>query len=233
MLRGPAGVRTWAPSTLPTVDEDFLGRLLNSYGEDPLFADALAEGMTPIVSEMTMSRRDTRAVARGQAPSITARAAAEALLLEDGPRVAVIEMGGWDTHYGQAGRLNNLFTALDETMSTLREGLAPVWGKSLIFTLSEFGRTAAENGSAGTDHGTGGTSFLLGGAVAGGQILGDWPGLKPSALYEGRDVAPANALEAVLKAILTEHLSAPMDRVNSIVFPNSDTIWPMMGLLKA
>ena len=232
ILRGAAGVRTWAPSTLPSVDEDFLGRLLNSYGEDALFAEALAESMNPIVSDMSINQREARAAARGQAPVITARAAAEALLLEDGPRMAVIEMGGWDTHYGQAGRLNSLFTALDDTVDVLSTDLASVWDKCLILTLSEFGRTAAENGSLGTDHGTGGTSFLLGGAVAGGQILGEWPGLAPNALYQGRDVAPANALEGVLKAILMDHLGAPRDGVNSIVFPNSDAIWPMMGLLK-
>src|SRR6185295_18927882 len=105
---------------------------------------------------------------------------------ENGARVAMIETGGWDTHSGQRGRLNAQLRGLDQMVSTLKAGLGPAWANTLVVVATEFGRTVAPNGAGGTDHGTASAAILLGGAVAGGRVVADWPGLAQSALYEGR-----------------------------------------------
>lgn len=233
ILRGDAAVATYAPSTLPAVDDDFLNRLLSSYEDDVIFAEALAEGMSPLVDNPMMDSRETRRASRGKDVVLAAKSAATALAAEDGPRVAVIESNGWDTHSGQAFRLNRLFGELDGVFAALKEGLNNVWTETIILTISEFGRTARQNGSNGTDHGTGGISFIGGGAVNGGKIAGEWPGLSARALYEDRDVAPANALEGVLKALLTEHLGASEAHIEDSVFPGSRNILPFSDLVRS
>jgi uncharacterized protein (DUF1501 family) len=97
--------------------------------------------------------------------------------------------------------------------------------------VTEFGRTAAENGTHGTDHGTATAAFLLGGAVKGGRIIADWPGLKPGSLYDGRDLAPTTDLRAVLKGVLRDHLELSERDLATIVFPDSLAIRPMAGLV--
>ena len=96
---------------------------------------------------------------------------------------------------------------------------------------TEFGRTARANGSEGTDHGTGAVAFLLGGAVKGGRVLADWPGLKPAALHEGRDVKPTTDLRALLKGVLRDHLGFPEEVLNTRVFPGSEAVRPAPDLL--
>ncbi|MEO1175499.1 MAG: DUF1501 domain-containing protein, partial [Myxococcota bacterium] len=113
------------------------------------------------------------------------------------------------------------------------EGLAAVWDRTLIVTLSEFGRTAGENGSRGTDHGTAGTSFVIGGAVAGGRVHGDWPGLGRADLYQGRDLQPVNSTEALLKAVLSDHLRIAPRFVSKTVLPGTDSIRSTRDLLRA
>ena len=149
----------------------------------------------------------------------------------DGPRIALIDMSGWDTHKSAPTRHMSLFADLDETMGLLRDGLEGVWEDTLILTLSEFGRTARENGAMGTDHGTGGVSFLAGGTVRGGQLHGDWPGLAEDKLYQGRDLYPANALEAVLKTVLVQHMGLSNRYVDRTVLPGTDDIAAMKGLI--
>jgi uncharacterized protein (DUF1501 family) len=230
-MRGGAPIRVWAPSALPDVDEDFLRRLLATYEEDALFAAALRDALDMGDDGLTAS--EARQAARGQDPTLAAEAAAAALVEADGPRVAFLESFGWDTHYGAPQRMDQLFAGLDATIATLKRGLAPVWDRTVIVTLSEFGRTAAENGSQGTDHGTGGTSFLMGGSVRGGRVVGDWPGLATAALYEGRDVYPANATEALLKAALGGHLGLAPGFVEDEVLPGTRTIAPLEGLFRS
>ena len=132
--------------------------------------------------------------------------AADLLAQPDGPRIAVLKSQGWDTHFAQERRLTALLGDLSRGLLELKRGLGGAWRETVVIVVSEFGRTAAENGSHGTDHGTGGVALLAGGAVAGGRIVGDWPGLSDRALYEGRDVLAANAYERLFKAVLIGHL---------------------------
>ena len=164
--------------------------------------------------------------------TLSARAAGEFLAHDAGPRIAVMQIDGWDTHVNQAGRLTNQFARLSEGLLALRQSLGAAWGQSVVLVASEFGRTVAENGAGGTDHGTGGLAMLLGGAVRGGRILGDWPGLSDRALYEGRDLAAVNACEALFKSVLIGHMGLSPELAESVVFPGSAGIRPMEGLLR-
>lgn len=233
ILQGSAKVKSWAPSTMPDVDHDFLERLLESYKADPQLHSALSESMRDGPAGNELSRRDTRRVNRGREPVIAARAIAKSLGSEDGARVAVLEMNGWDTHSGQAARMEKLLADFDSVVETLRSELAQVWSQTLIVTVSEFGRTVAENGARGTDHGTAGTSFVLGGAVRASGVVGDWPGLDAKALHEGRDVFPANPLEALLKTICVDHLALGPRFVERKVLPGTASIRQLKGLLDA
>ena len=117
-------------------------------------------------------------------------------------------------------------------MATFRDEIGGAWAKTTVIIVSEFGRTVSENGSRGTDHGTGGIAFLLGGAVNGGHIIGDWPGLTEAARYEGRDLNPVNAYEAIFKAALISQLGVSHSFLEDKVLPNSAAIEPWDGLFK-
>src|SRR6185436_16970322 len=123
-----------------------------------------------------------------QNPAELGQLAARFLAQPSGPRIAMLETGGWDTHSAQGPRLANQLKNLDAMLAALRQGLGAAWADTVVLVATEFGRTAAANGTNGTDHGTASAAMLLGGAVQGGRVLGDWPGLAPSALYEGRDL---------------------------------------------
>jgi uncharacterized protein (DUF1501 family) len=123
--------------------------------------------------------------------------------------------------------------ALDAGLRTLKEELGPVWGDTAVILATEFGRTAAVNGTRGTDHGTATAAFLVGGAVQGGRVLADWPGLSSRALYQGRDLQPTTDLRSVLKGVLAEHLLVSSDALENSVFPDSAVARPIRGLLHA
>ena len=230
LLHGPAPVATWADSPLPKTDKDFLGRLAYSYRDDPLFSRVLADargGMSP-----SMDGSMGGETGRGKEMETAAKAAAQLLAAPGGPRVAAIESHGWDTHFGQDWRLARLFAQLSAGMVALKDGLGAHWRRTVVTIVSEFGRTAAENGSKGTDHGVGGLALLLGGAVNGGRVGGDWPGLGRTALYEGRDVRPTTAYESLFKAALIGHLGVPPAVVEDEVFPGSRDLAPAEKLFR-
>ena len=231
ILQGPAHVRSWSDSGLPAIDEDFLARMTVAYQNDPLFAAALRDargGAKPAVAMGDMAGEP----AREQAYVKAARAAADLLAPPDGLRVAVLESQGWDTHFAQERRLTELLREFSRGLLELKRGLGEAWRETVVMVVSEFGRTAAENGSRGTDHGTGGLALLAGGAVGGGRIVGDWPGLSDRALYEGRDVLAANAYERLFKAVLIGHLGLDPGFVEDRVFPASRAQSPMDGLFR-
>ncbi|WP_270935333.1 DUF1501 domain-containing protein, partial [Falsiroseomonas oryzae] len=160
-------------------------------------------------------------------------AAAGRLLAErQGPRVAVLELGGWDTHALQANRIVGPLRSLDAGIGQLRAALGAGWQQTAVLVVTEFGRTARMNGNFGTDHGTGGVAFLLGGAIAGGRVVADWPGLGPDALFENRDLRPTADLRAIAKALLRDHLRLP-ERAVAQAFPGSEAAAPMRGLVRA
>jgi uncharacterized protein (DUF1501 family) len=115
----------------------------------------------------------------------------------------------------------------------LKEQLGPAWRETAVLLVTEFGRTAAINGTRGTDHGTATMALLLGGAVAGGRVIADWPGLASHALYQGRDLMPTLDLRSVLKGVLEEHLEIPERALEATVFPGSERARSLKGLMKA
>jgi uncharacterized protein (DUF1501 family) len=165
----------------------------------------------------------------------TARAAAGFLKRDDGPRVAMFDTTGWDTHANEGGAQGQLalrLRGLDSALSAFRESMGNTWSKTVVLVATEFGRTAAINGTRGTDHGTGAAAFLLGGAVAGGRVIADWPGLARSNLLENRDLRPTLDLRAVMKGVLRDHLAVPERALDNAVFPDSAAVRPVNGLIQ-
>lgn len=236
VLRGAGAVDTWAPSALPEPSADLVARLQAMYAGDPALAQALerARGLRddPAMPADGMGM----AGARGRAGLIAlARRAAE--FLQRGTQVAVLELGGWDSHANQAapqGALSNNLRTLDALLAALREGLLPgdAWAKTVVLVATEFGREVAINGTQGTDHGSGGVAFVLGGAVAGGRVLADWPGLAKKDRFEGRDLRITTDLRAVQRTILAEHLGIARGALDASVLPGSAAL-PRLDLLRA
>ncbi len=155
---------------------------------------------------------------------------------ENGPRIAVLDASGWDTHFNEGtadGQLGRRLAALDAALDVFRSSLGPAWNKTAVVMATEFGRTVKPNGSGGTDHGTGGAAFLFGGAVAGGKVRAEWTGLKPEALKDGRDQPARTDLRALFKGVLAEHLGVSESAVNAKVFPDSGAVAPLDQLLRA
>ena len=128
-----------------------------------------------------------------------------------GVEIAFVDIGGWDTHQAQGGADGQLARRLSEMARGIRalyDDLGDRMDDVVVLTMSEFGRTVAENGSGGTDHGHGTCMFVAGGAVKGGQVLGEWPGLAPEQLYQGRDLAVTTDFRAVFAELASRHLGA-------------------------
>lgn len=244
VMRGPASVTSWSPSKLVALDEETLARVTDLYAGDALLAGRLADALAADAiasaeggeATMGMSQEATPG-AKGKARyTEVVRAAAAFLRPAEGPKIAVFDTSGWDTHAnegGAQGQLAGRLAELDAGLSMLREELGPVWKDTAVLLLTEFGRTAAINGTHGTDHGTATTAFLLGGAVAGGRVIVDWPGLSRRTLYQGRDLAPTLDVRSVLKGILAEHLTVPSRALELEVFPDSAAVRALRGLTRA
>jgi uncharacterized protein (DUF1501 family) len=235
VLRGDARVGSWAPSRLPDTDSDTLRRIADLYSTDEYFARRLqsalaAEGVVGEGAGMGAGRRDPL-----NALDTVAAAAGKFLAAADGPRIAVLEATGWDTHANQGaehGQLATRLRGLDQALNSLRTALAGAWARSAVLVVTEFGRTVAVNGTGGTDHGTATCAFLVGGAVAGGRVVADWPGLASSALYEGRDLRPTLDVRSIMKSVLASHLGAAESGIEERVFPNSRSARPLDHLVK-
>jgi len=229
VLRGPAQVGSWSPSRLPVPDAALLDRLGELYRGDALLAQSFT---TAREAQKMMEGRDGMG-GGGQPVEALAKAAGEILGRREGPRVASIDFGGWDTHIGQLGEYGPLtrnLRLLDRSVATLKQSLGPAWQHTAVLMVSEFGRTVAPNGSNGTDHGTGGAAFVAGGAVRGGRVIADWPGLAANALYEGRDLRPTLDLRALFKAALAAQLGVTDSALEAEVFPDSRAVRPLQGL---
>ena len=211
-LRGAVPVESYAPSNLPDASDDLLIRIGDLYAQDrqlgPLWNQALA----------ARAKAGDSGDAKGAAAAGTL--AARLLGGPDGARVAMIETNGWDTHNGQRGRLAAQLTGLDSLLAALKTGLGSAWRDTLVIVATEFGRTARANGTGGTDHGTGALAMVLGGAVAGGRVMADWPGLAPAALYDGRDLKPTMDLDVLITDSLARHFGLDPKQTSSILFPD-------------
>ncbi|MBP0495943.1 DUF1501 domain-containing protein [Pararoseomonas indoligenes] len=226
ILRGAEPVGMYTPSRTDRPPNDVYSQLMELNHADPLIGPALAEGLRARGFTAGVVPRNEQ---RGGFAEL-ASAAGRLMAAQDGPRVAAMEIGGWDTHQNQANRLVPILAQLDDGLDALRLSLGAAWSTTVVLVMTEFGRTVRVNGSNGTDHGTGSAAFLLGGAVSGGRVLADWPGLGPDKLLEQRDLQPTLDLRSVAKGLLSSHLQLP-DPAIAVAFPNSEAIKPKGGLL--
>ena len=226
-LRGPVDVTSYAPSALPQAHEDLMVRVEQLYARDrqlhALWSSALeARGMAGGMGGGA-NRQDAASLGR-MAAGFLGRA--------DGPRIAMIETAGWDTHSGQTARLAVQLKNLDNLLAGLHEGLGAAWDKTVVLVATEFGRTVAANGTGGTDHGTGTVAMMVGGAVQGGRIVSDWPGLASANLLDGRDLKPTFALDALITAACAESFALEPDRISAVLFPHGARGKPVPRLLR-
>jgi uncharacterized protein (DUF1501 family) len=246
VVRGPAPVLAWAPPKLPPVGDETTNRLLDLYRHtDPTLARVLEEhiGLAAIAQAGGMSSEPDEqrpAIQGGGIAQVrsyfaeTAGAAAKFLAEPEGPRVGALAFGGWDTHVDEGvvkGRLANLLGALDGAIAAIETNMGDAWRETVVVLVTEFGRTARINGNDGTDHGTATVALLAGGALKGGRVIADWPGVAEADLYENRDLKPTTDLRAVLKGLLEEHLRAEPRSLETAVFPDSAGVKPLRGLL--
>jgi len=231
---------SWTPRRLPPASDDTVMRLLDIYRHvDPVLARALEErvGLATIARAGGMEAEQQRPAGAGQVRAYfaeSAGAAAKFLARPDGPRIGALAFDGWDTHADEgvmSGRLANLLAALDGAIAAMETEMKEAWRETVVAVVTEFGRTARINGTEGTDHGTATVALLAGGALKGGRVISDWPGLKPANLHEGRDLKPTTDLRAVLKGVLKDHLRLDDAVLASKVFPDSSRVKPMPGLL--
>ncbi len=244
VVRGPAPVLSWTPPRLEPATDDTLMRLLELYRHtDVSMAHALEEriGLAAIARAGGIDAMQKNAQPAGAAQvrayfAESAGSAAKFMARPDGPRVGALAFDGWDTHANEGtvnGRLAALLGALDGAIAAVESGMGPAWRDTVVAVVTEFGRTARINGSDGTDHGTGTIALLAGGAVRGGRVIADWPGLKEADLHQKRDLKPTTDLHAVLKGVLRDHLRVPDTALAATVFPDSAAVPAMSGLVAA
>jgi uncharacterized protein (DUF1501 family) len=214
VLRGPAPVDSYTPSRLPDANAALLERVSQLYDEDaqlsPLWRGAV----------------ETKSMAMAPDGSLRGGAAAGTIAAglmngANGAKVLMLEIGGWDTHTGQKGRLNALLRETDALVAALRDGLGAQWHNTVMLVATEFGRTVAFNGTGGSDHGTASAAMLYGGALGkGGIVQADWPGLAQAKLYEGRDLRPTLRFEDLVTSTLSAHYSLDPVLVKRTLFPD-------------
>jgi uncharacterized protein (DUF1501 family) len=247
VVRGPEPVMSWVSPRLPPASDDTITRLIELYRHtDPALAQVL-EGRTGLVDMAraggmdAMTPRENVPLAVGMARvreyfAEAAGTAAKYLARREGPRVGALAFNGWDTHINEGavgGLLGNLLGALDGAIHAIETNMGDAWRDTVVAIITEFGRTARINGTDGTDHGTGTVALLIGGALKGGRVIADWPGVKEANLHENRDLKATTDLRAVLKGLLTDHLRVDAARLAADIFPGSESVAPMQGLVQA
>ena len=245
VVRGSAPVMLWTPPRLAPAPVDTVTRVLDLYRHTDLtLARVLDEriGLAAIAQENGMDPKSPGNGAQQQPIremvrayfAETAGAAATYLANPDGPRLGALAFNGWDTHINEGaaqGTLAFLLAALDDAIAAIRSKMGNAWSETVVALTTEFGRTAHINGSEGTDHGTGTVVILAGGALKGGRVIADWPGVKESDLFENRDLKPTIDLRAVLKGVLKEHLRVDDAALAGTIFPGSEAAAPLDGLV--
>ena len=239
VVRGPAPVLSWSPQRVMPASEDTVGRLLALYRDcDAKLAGVLEDNSKRVAGiEQPGNGQKPGVPGPGQVRAYFSEAAGTAakfLSQPEGPRVGALALDGWDTHFNEGiaeGRLSQLLGALDEALAAIKTNMGVAWRETVVALATEFGRTARINGTEGTDHGTATVAILVGGALKGGRVIADWPGLKPVNLYQDRDLKPTTDLRAVLKGVLRDHLRADEKALAQTVFPGSDAVKPLAGLL--
>lgn len=243
IARGPAPVLSWSPQRIMPASEDTVTRLLDLYRQSDIKLASVLEDSARLATIEQSGAMGLAQKPGGPGPaqvrayfSDAAGNAAKFLAQPDGPRVGALALDGWDTHVNEGiaqGRLSQLLGALDDALAAIKFNMGPAWPQTVVALATEFGRTAHINGTDGTDHGTATVALLVGGALNGGRVIADWPGLKPANLYENRDLKPTTDLRAVLKGVLKDHLRVDDRTLAQNVFPGSDGVKPMPGLVAA
>jgi uncharacterized protein (DUF1501 family) len=224
IMRGPGNASTWSPP-LPNdeVNPILLQRLQPLYAADAALDESFRKAIAGGDAGMAGGKG-------GRLPEAM-RAAGGFMAGRNGPRIGFVEDSGWDTHANEAAVLQRKLAELDGGLRAFRDAAGDAWKRTAVVVVTEFGRTAKVNGTGGTDHGTGGLALLAGGAVKGGRIAGDWPGLAPAALNEGRDLRATTDLRALFKGLLLRHLGVAESALETSVFPGSRPVRAMEGLL--
>ena len=235
VVRGPAPVLTWSPQGAPPASEDTVRRLRDLYRHADVKLAHVMDEDAKLAAVEPMGNMQRPA---GNQPRVyfaeVAAMAADILAQPNGPRVGALALDGWDTHNNEgiaAGRLAQLLGSLDGAIASVKANMGPAWLETVVVVATEFGRTARINGTDGTDHGTATVALLAGGALKGGRVIADWPGLKPANLYENRDLAPTTDLRAALKGVLRDHLRVDDRALAETVFPGSKNVKPLIGLM--
>ncbi|MGG7518154.1 DUF1501 domain-containing protein [Allorhizobium undicola] len=232
VIRGKAPLLGWSPAVLRPADADLAPRLADLYGErDPMLAALLAEGVATGKIASGLGMRSKGGPGDPDGMEQMARGAARLLSHPEGPRIAALAFEGWDTHAQETARLAKLLQGLDRSLAAFEQEMGPVWKDTAILVVTEFGRTARTNGTEGTDHGTATTAFLAGGAIKGGRVIADWPGLKEKQLYEARDLASTTDIRGIIKGISVDLLGASPERLVASVFPGSENVAPVRGVI--
>lgn len=235
ILSGAAATSGWSPDvTLPLSEASRL-LMTRVYENDPLFSAALGEAvnLTDILrTELLLNADDgpndpsgimSDAVMMAKEHGGTKGVASfTADMLKQDTRIASFSIGGWDTHVAQAGNFKRALGTLQDAIMTLKTELGPIWGKTTVLATTEFGRTVRQNGSKGTDHGTGGTVIVAGGAVRGGKIYGEWPGLAEEDLYGRRDLMPTADIRLYAAAAMQGLFNATASEIEDTIFPGLD-----------
>lgn len=210
-LRGAVPVASYAPSRLPDAESDLMARIGDLYARDDMLG--------PIWNAAQEARE--MAGSGGQARGGAALGALAGKMMKgpDGASILMVESDGWDTHFRQAPRLAGQLGQLDAMVAAYRGAMGDEWKNVMIIIATEFGRTAAINGTGGTDHGTGALAMLAGGAVKGGRVIADWPGL--GRLHEGRDLLPTTGLDALIASALAQHFALDPARLSALLFPQT------------
>jgi uncharacterized protein (DUF1501 family) len=256
ILRGKIQAASWSPgkgvdeaARLPTLLQDLykgdalLGPAFARGLETEAMAQAAMTAMAPAPSSPGMARtmaqpamnqpggrpadnRQGREAARKLGSTL-----AGFMRQADGPQIAALSLDGFDTHAGQTGQIATRLTYLDAVLDGLHEGLGPDWKNTVVVAVTEFGRTARVNGTQGTDHGTASTALVLGGALKPGGIIGDWPTLSETALFENRDLSPTLDMRGLFKGVLVDHLGVDRADVEKKVFADSAGAKALTGLV--
>jgi uncharacterized protein (DUF1501 family) len=230
LLRGPTVVAGWGPDGFAPVSSTLASELLAVTQPDPLIGPALQTGYQDRTQINAIFQAGSKAPTGLSALQNLAWGAGQLLAAPGGPRIAALETVGVDTHFGQVDELDTSLSDLDGAIGALQVSLGSAWKNTVVLTMTEFGRTAAVNGTNGTDHGTGFAVFMAGGAVAGGKVVTTWPGLSPSQLYQGRDLAPTVDFRSVAMTVLQQHLGVPASAIPTI-FPGATGLSTMSGLV--
>jgi len=246
VVRGPTQVMSWTPTRIQPASEDTMARLIDLYHHTDVELARALEGRRDLSilarsgDATVMAPTEGRQLPQGFPAQVraffadAAGTAAKFLARADGPRIGALAFNGWDTHVDEgadSGRLATLLGALDGALAAVEKNMGDVWAEAIVTVVTEFGRTARINGTNGTDHGTGTVALLAGGALKGGRVIADWPGLKTANLYEGRDLAATTDLRAVLKGLLKDHLRVTDQALAANVFPGSADVKAMTGLV--